>query len=120
MPSWPAEFDNKFMVRATRLPLGYAWKIFVKAGDRDCNGIEADADAAGYYYGWWRGLHPLVGKEGLDARIYQIRPPYEEFKAPGMTWFVESRCVVQLPSGDPSDPTFKEYRETEMPQCSVI
>lgn len=39
-----------------------------------------------------------------------IRPADQVTTDPGITWYLRSRCVVQLPlgdPGDPSDPTFQ-------------
>lgn len=59
---WPAEFDS-------RRPLGQAFKIFVGVGDRDDNG-DAAAEP-GWHYGWWRGIHALIGQEGVDAGLFR-------------------------------------------------
>ena len=96
---WPAEFDQHGMVRTTRVPLGYAEKVWVNAGGKDMNGEEVGVAEAGWYYCWWRGLHLLCGKEGLDAGIYRIRPSFEEFTAPGLSWKKGTRAVLQQASG---------------------
>ncbi|KAL8834397.1 MAG: hypothetical protein Q9170_003765 [Blastenia crenularia] len=102
---WPAEFDLNGMPRATRAPLGNAFKFYVNAGDRDIDGYVAKEADVGFYYGWWRGLQVLMGKEGMDAGLYKSRPSWEEFKVAGFGWKREFKCVVQLPSGSAEDPT---------------
>lgn len=104
--TWPAEFDNRGMVRAKRLPLGHAVKLLVHAGDQDCDGVVASVADAGWFYGWWRGIHPLVGQEGQDHDLSPGRISQKGFRSPGMTWYIGSRCAIQLPPGDPGDPTF--------------
>lgn len=36
--NWPADFDQAGRIRATSVPLGHAYKTFVKAGEKDING----------------------------------------------------------------------------------
>lgn len=91
--AWPADFDQQGMIRATRIPLGLAAKIWVKAGAVDVDGELIPKD--GYYYSWWRGLHCLMGKEGYDAGHYLIRPSYESFKCRGFGIKVGYRAVMQ-------------------------
>lgn len=104
--NWPAEFDTKGMVRATRVSLGHAAKFWKNEGDVDVDGNVVPEGGAGYYYKWWRGLHCLCGKEGLDAKIYLIRPSFETFKCQGFGFKVSSCAIIQFPSGDPADSTF--------------
>ena len=104
--NWPAEFDQHGMVRATRMPLGHAAKFWKEEGDVDLDGNVIPKGGAGYYYKWWRGLHCLCGKEGTDRNLYLIRPAFETFRCPGFGFKVSSRAKIQLPSGDPADPTF--------------
>ena len=59
---WLAEFDNNGMIKARRMPLGYAAKMQVAVGDLDRNGIPAIE--GGFYYKWYRGLHCLCGIKG--------------------------------------------------------
>ncbi|KAL8995827.1 MAG: hypothetical protein Q9169_004517 [Polycauliona sp. 2 TL-2023] len=108
---WPGEFDQEGMIRAMRIPLGHASKTWREVGER---GIDVDSDGnrkavkqgqQGWYYDWWRGLHCLMGKEGNDAEMYWTRPSHEEFKCEGMTFKTDCKAVVQLPTGDPNDPT---------------
>lgn len=91
--NWPAEFDKAGMVRATRVPLGNACKVRVNMGDSDIDGNVCDSP--GSYYGWWRGIHCLMGKEGADAGLYTIRPSHEAFKCEGMGWKFGFKAVVQ-------------------------
>ena len=104
---FPAEFDAKAMLRATRNPLGYARKIYVKAGMVDGDGKVARMTDTGYYYAWFKGLQPLMGMEGYKAGLYMVRPSGEKTKSTTLTWFLHSRCVIQYPTGHPSDPTFQ-------------
>jgi hypothetical protein len=77
---YPTEFDSKGMLRAIRNPLGYARKIFVIPGMVDSNGNVASSNDTGYYYIWFKGLQPLIGKEGFDAGLFTIRPSNEKLK----------------------------------------
>ncbi|KAI4137513.1 MAG: hypothetical protein L6R39_007245 [Caloplaca ligustica] len=104
---YPADFDVKNMLRATRNPLGNARKIWVTAGMVDGNGNTAGLGDQGYYYAWFRGLQPLMGKEGWDAGRYRVRPSGEKQKPGLLTWYLQCKCEVQLPVGHPDDPTFK-------------
>ncbi|KAL8684293.1 MAG: hypothetical protein Q9218_008352, partial [Villophora microphyllina] len=65
---WPAEFDSNGMPRAVRTPMGNAAKLLRDVGDVDVDGVVCEH--YGYYYGWWKGLQLLCGKEGLDAGYY--------------------------------------------------
>ena len=104
--NWPADFDSTGMIRGTRVPIGHAAKVWKNEGELDVIGDPVPVDGAGYYYMWWRGIHCLCGKEGLDAGVYKHRPPHEEFLCFGNDFKVSSRAIVQLPSGDHADTTF--------------
>ena len=93
--AWPADIDQLGMVRATRVPLGIAAKVFVEAGQKDITGLQVNVGEEGWYYLWWRGLHLLCGKEGLDAGIYRIRPSHEAFIADGLIWLKHFKAVLQ-------------------------
>ncbi len=101
---WPAEFDLKGMIRATRVPLGRAAKRWINRGERDVDGTLVEKE--GWYYLSWGGIHTLMGKEGLDAGRYMIRPSWESFKCPGLGFKVSDWAEVQLAPEDPADPTF--------------
>ena len=101
---WPAEFDQQGMIRATRVPLGRAAKRWVNRGERDVDGKLVEKE--GWYYLCWGGLHTLMGKEGLDAERYMIRPSFESFKCPGLGFKSSDWAEVQLAPEDPADPTF--------------
>lgn len=77
--NWPADFDKAGMVRATRVPLGHAYKLLMKVGDKDIDGKVLTKD--GYYYGWWRGLQGGRA-EGMDRSGATI---------PGAVGFAPSR-----------------------------
>ncbi|KAL8839364.1 MAG: hypothetical protein Q9176_004545 [Flavoplaca citrina] len=102
---WPAEFDHNDMIRATRMPLGHAAKRWRQVGELDIDGKVIQQGQEGWYYDWWRGLHCLMGKEGYDAGLYLVRPSWEMFRCVGMTFKIGYKAVVQLPTGDPNDPT---------------
>ena len=91
--NWPAEFDRAGMIRATRIPMGIAAKIWANAGDEDVEGRVITNP--GWYYLSWRGLHLLCGKEGMDAGVYKIRPSFESFVADGLCFFKKNRAVLQ-------------------------
>ena len=101
---WLAEFDLQGMIRATRMPLGRAAKIWVNRGERGVDGRLVERE--GWYYLSWGGIHTLMGKEGLDAGRYMIRPSHESFKCPGLGFKVSDWAEVQLAPEDPADPTF--------------
>ncbi|KAL8899840.1 MAG: hypothetical protein Q9192_001366 [Flavoplaca navasiana] len=103
--SWPAEFDHNGMIRATRMPLGHAAKRWRQVGELDIDGKAIQPGQEGWYYDWWRGLHCLMGKEGYDAGLYLVRPSWEKFRCVGMTFKIGYKAVVQLPTGDPKNPT---------------
>lgn len=84
------------MIRATRVPLGNAYKMRKAVGDVDIDGNVVTERV--YYYMWWRGLHCMMGKEGLDADLYKIRPSFEDFRCEGLIFKVSFKAVVQLPS----------------------
>ncbi|KAL9040787.1 MAG: hypothetical protein Q9214_004344 [Letrouitia sp. 1 TL-2023] len=98
---WPAEFDLEGMVRARRIPLGYAAKRYVEAGEKDVDGNIVQPGEEGYYYKWWGGLHCLMGKEGQDKGLYMTRPSFEKFKIRrAMGFKIDSRAVIQKPEGE--------------------
>ena len=106
---WKGEFDLHGMVRGLRVPLGHAAKHYKQQGDMDIKGNVLGAGEEGWYYLWCRGLHPLCGQEGLDAKIFKKRPAHEEDLCSGLTWFKSSKAVQQFAPGDPADPTFKQF-----------
>ena len=101
---WPAEFDQQGMIRATRVPLGRAAKRWVNRGERDVD--EKLVEQAGWYYLSWGGIHTLMGKEGLDADRYWVRPSFESFKCPGLGFKISDWAEVQMAPENPADPTF--------------
>lgn len=50
--NWPADFDREGMIRATRMPLGYAAKMWVNVGDTDVEGRVVSKGQEGWYYKW--------------------------------------------------------------------
>lgn len=96
---WPAVFDTAGMVRATRIPLGLAAKMWVEEGDVDLDGVAAGPQERGYYYKWWRGLHCLMGNEGYANGLYRVRPSFERFKCTEFGFKLDSRAVIQAPEG---------------------
>ena len=101
---WPAEFDQKGMVPAERVGLGRAAKRWVNRGERDVD-LKL-VKKAGWYYLSWGGIHTLMGKEGVEAGRYRIRPSHEKFKCPGFGFKISDWAEVQLAPEDPADPTF--------------
>ena len=97
--SWPADFDLEGMVRAERVPLGLPFMIKVKLGDvmkvrTDGGGVMTFVCTdPGLYYGWWRGLHPLMGDAGLQADRYMQRKSWEFFACEGMAWYPGHKVV---------------------------
>ena len=87
---WPVEFDVKKMVKAVRMPLGFAAKMWVNPGDKDRHG-EA-APECGWYYKWYRGLHLLCGEEGIHQ--YKHRPSHED--ALKDIWYFDlgHKCII--------------------------
>lgn len=88
---WPTEIDSNGMIKARRMPLGFAAKMYVQVGDIDRNGHPATQ--AGWYYKWYRGLHLLCGLEGQED--YKHRPNWE--RELSNTWYFDQnfRCVFQ-------------------------
>ena len=88
---WPVELDKKKMIKAVRMPLGFAAKMWVNEGDIDRNGHTASR--AGWYYKWYRGIHILCGEEGVD--LYKHRPSHEDALAE--RWYFDSnfQCHYQ-------------------------
>lgn len=101
---WPADFDRRGMIRNTRVPLGRAAKRWVKSGEKDVDGERVAKE--GWYYLSWGGIHTLMGKEGLDADRYYMRPSFESFKCPGLGFKISDWAEIQLAPEDPADPTF--------------
>ena len=87
------------MVRGLRVPLGNAAKQYKRAGDQDLDGNVLKKEDEGWYYMWYRGLHLLCGKEGLDAKIYLKRPAFETIRCAGLGWKKGYRAVIQRPAG---------------------
>jgi len=97
--NWPADLNKAGMIRATRVPLGNAAKVYVKEGEIDIDGKIVKKHDEGYFYKWWRGIHCLMGQEGLNANLYLIRPSFEAFRCNGFTFKIGYRAVVQAPEG---------------------
>lgn len=77
------------MMRATRVPLGHACMVFVKAGEKDISGKVVTEE--GYYYQTWKGLYCLTGKKGLNAGHYLIRLKVGILRYPGLAMVIE--CI---------------------------
>lgn len=75
---FPAEFDGNGMIRASRIPLGQASKTWRQAGERDLHGHILRESEEGFYWDWYAGIHPLMGREGYDQGWYLIRPSWED------------------------------------------
>ncbi len=100
---WPADLDMRGMIRARRVPLGRAAKMWVDAGTKDIDDMVVNEGEEGYYYKIWGGLHPLMGAEGRLADLYMIRPSYEEFRCEGFTFKKGLKAVIQKPEDYESD-----------------
>lgn len=46
-----------------------------------------------------------MGKEGMDAGAYVVRPSHEKFVCKGFCWKKDWKCRVQQPAGSALDPT---------------
>ncbi len=99
--NWPADLDKNGMPRATRAPLGLAAKTLVSVGDVDVEGDVCGKKDEGYYYLWWRGLHPLCGAEGLSR--YTIRPSFEQPICDGVGFKLSFKATIQAAEGEESD-----------------
>ena len=76
------DFDRKGMLRSTRCPLGHAAKQWFGPGAIDRDGHVVTAGEAGWYYVLYKGIHPMVGKEGYDQGRYFMHGSREwEFTA---------------------------------------
>jgi len=91
--NWPADFDQAGMIRATRMSLGNAAKMWVQDGYVSVDGTRAEKTHQGYYYKWWRGLHCLCGAEGIED--YLIRPSHEKFLVNGFAFKLGDKAVLQ-------------------------
>ena len=92
---WPAEFDHDGMIKAERFPLGNAAKIWVDAGTPDIDGNVVPPGQEGWFYLWYRGIHILMGEEGLDLYPYLIRTSFEAEKCEGLHFRVGFAAVIQ-------------------------
>ena len=99
---WPADFDVRGRIRATRVPLGRAAKRWVKSGEEDLEGKRVEEE--GWYYLSWGGIYTFMGREGSGR--YWVRPSREGFKCRGLGFYREDWAKVQLAPEDPEDPTF--------------
>ena len=97
--NWPADIDKQGMPRPTRAPLGLAAKVWVSAGEADVEGNVVEEGHQGYYYRWWKGLHCLMGKEGMDSGLFVQRPTGEAPLCKGFGFKVGFRAVVQEAEG---------------------
>ena len=93
--NFESEFDVRRMPRAVRMPLGLAAKEYHAAGDVDTHGKVLEQGQQGWFYLWWRGLHMLCGREGLDTGQYMVRPSFEKFECKGFGWYIGSRAIIQ-------------------------
>ena len=69
-------FDKKKDIKAVRMPLGFAAKVYVSESDEDRLKRKATSIDEGYYYKWYFGIHMLCGEEEL--RDYKHRPSHQE------------------------------------------
>ena len=99
--SFGSEFDRYCNIRATRVPLGNAAKKFCDVGDVDMDGKIVEFGEHGWYYLWWRGIHLLCGREGLQAGMYRVRAANFERSLPG-TYFGVYQYLVCVLNDHPS------------------
>ena len=92
----PAKFDTKGMIRAVRVPLGDASKMYVHAGEIDADGKTVESADEGWYYKWWGGIHLLCGEEGFET--YMIRPSFKQM-GKGFSFKLSHRAKIQAPEG---------------------
>lgn len=97
--NWPADFDKNGMVRATRVPLGHAAKVWIEEGEQDVDGEVVEAGQAGFYYRWWRGIYCLVDEEGMAEEMYPVRPSHEAFWCPSFSFRRSYKAVIQSDGG---------------------
>ena len=95
--TWSTEIDSRRMIKARRMPLGFAAKMYVNEGNRDRNG--QPCTSAGWYYKWYHGLHLLCGLEGQESYLHR---PQHEHKLTN-TWYFDMAfpCKFQEPEGGP-------------------
>ena len=98
--NWPADIALEGIPRASRVPLGLAAKMLVKVGDVDIYGNVIKRGEGGWYYKWWRGLHCLMGEEGLDTGMFFQRPSHEGELCGGFTFKKDFKAVIQAPEGE--------------------
>ena len=92
--NWPADFDTRGMVHATRMPVGEACTIPATVETRGIDGTGTSRSAK--FYGWVGGIHLLCGKGGLDAGLYTVRPNYEKKPAKELgSRLVAKSCLRQ-------------------------
>ena len=110
-----ADFDTRGMIPATRLPLGYAAKIYCNVGDRDIDGNLVQSGQEGWYYLWYKGIHCLKGAEGWDAEVaHALRTGEDlmtghvsfakEYKDVELGFKIGHRAVVQMAVTEPNHP----------------
>ena len=95
---YPAEFDAKGTIHATRYPLGRCAKIYASVGEIDIDGNTIEEGEQGWYYAWYRGLHMLPGAEG--AHLYEIRPSFENFRCKDFSFKKKFKALVQEANGE--------------------
>ena len=90
---WPVEIDRRGMVKTTRMPLGFAAKVYATQGMGDRNDHIVTPGEEGWYHRWLGDLHMLCGQEGPD--VYQHRPSHED-KMKEM-WYFDMKSAYQKP-----------------------
>ena len=99
------------MVRATRVPLGNAAKVWKVKGDKDID--DKEIKKSGWYYIWYADIHQLPGDEGFMG--YTIRPTHEYRNKAGLTGTKRSSWAsTQAPPGEaPASQTDKDEGEDD-------
>ena len=96
--SFGSEFDVNRDIRATRMPMGLAAKVWRDVGDVDMDGQVVYPGEQGWYYLWWRGIHLLCGEEGWQAGMYRVRATWFDRGLPGKFCYAFGVfCIVDDP-----------------------
>lgn len=106
--NWPHDFVQSGMKRANAIPVGHPSKAYHDVGEEDMDGNKVGKDEAGFYYNRHRGIHLLCGSEGYDPethRIIRSSDAIEKGPKGSLLWKKGDYAKVQLPVGDPRDPT---------------
>ena len=93
--AWSIEFDIKNMIHATKMPLEYATKKWMKEDDIDVNDNVMRSSEKKWYYFWWNEIHLLCDNKRLKIEIYKIRLFFEILKD-DLRFKKNFRCIKQF------------------------